>query len=85
MTVQVTTLANGLRIVTDPMNSVETVALGVWVGAGTRHETADDRNQERAVLHLALLTTTHDASVRVLSENTRTRQLTSRSLGNTTT
>ena len=43
MTVQLTTLPNGLRIVTDPMNSVETVALGVWVDAGTRHETADAR------------------------------------------
>lgn len=38
MTVRVTELAGGLRVVTDAMTSVETVALGAWVGVGARHE-----------------------------------------------
>src|SRR6201993_2631330 len=53
MTVQVTTLANGLRIVTDPMNSVESVAVGVWVGAGTRHETAEINGISHLLEHMA--------------------------------
>lgn len=38
--VRVTTLGNGLRVATDPMGSVETVSVGVWVAAGSRYETA---------------------------------------------
>jgi predicted Zn-dependent peptidase len=31
-------LSNGMIVITDHMPSVETVSLGVWVNAGTRHE-----------------------------------------------
>ncbi len=36
--IQISTLANGLRVVTDRMATVESVSLGVWVRAGTRYE-----------------------------------------------
>ena len=36
--VQLTTLANGLRIVTDRVDGVLTAAVGVWVDVGARHE-----------------------------------------------
>jgi len=48
MTVEVTTLENGLRVATDPIDSVETVSVGVWVGAGTR----DERPEINGVSHL---------------------------------
>jgi predicted Zn-dependent peptidase len=38
MTVRVTQLPSGLRVVTDSMNTVETVTFGAWVAVGTRHE-----------------------------------------------
>jgi len=38
MTIQITTLNNGLRIVTDTMQDAESVVVGAWVGVGTRHE-----------------------------------------------
>jgi predicted Zn-dependent peptidase len=38
MSVELTRLKNGMRVVTDRMDSVETVSLGVWVDVGTRHE-----------------------------------------------
>lgn len=41
-------LDNGLRVLCDPVAQVETVALGVWVQAGTLDET----NQEHGVAHL---------------------------------
>lgn len=38
MTIRMTTLPNGLRIVTDSAHDIESIAVGVWVGVGTRHE-----------------------------------------------
>ena len=38
MNVEMITLSNGLRIITDVDKTVDTVALGVWVGSGSRNE-----------------------------------------------
>ena len=38
MSIEVSTLPNGLRVMTDHVPSVESVAVGVWAGVGTRHE-----------------------------------------------
>ena len=53
MSVQVSTLSNGLRIITDRMESVETVALGAWVNAGTRNETAEVNGISHLLEHMA--------------------------------
>ena len=37
MTVNITTLSNGIRVVTDEMKDVESVSLGMWVNAGSRN------------------------------------------------
>tara|TARA_B100000427_G_scaffold278108_1_gene247705 strand:- start:148 stop:1407 length:1260 start_codon:yes stop_codon:yes gene_type:complete len=36
--VQITELDNGLRVVTERMDRVETVSVGAWIGVGARHE-----------------------------------------------
>ena len=38
MSVQITDLESGLRVVTERMDRVETVSVGAWVGVGARHE-----------------------------------------------
>ena len=38
MPVQITELDNGLRVVTERMDRVETVSVGAWIGVGARHE-----------------------------------------------
>jgi predicted Zn-dependent peptidase len=38
MTIRISTLDNGLRVVTDTLPDAESVVVGVWVGVGTRHE-----------------------------------------------
>jgi predicted Zn-dependent peptidase len=38
MSIEVTTLKNGLRVITDSITAVDSVALGIWAGVGTRHE-----------------------------------------------
>ncbi len=48
MSTQLTRLPNGLRVVSNHMAHVETVSLGVWVGAGARHE----REEEHGISHL---------------------------------
>ncbi|MEM7444469.1 MAG: pitrilysin family protein [Pseudomonadota bacterium] len=52
MTVRVSTLANGLRIASDPMGSVESVSLGVWVGAGTRYEAREVNGVAHLLEHM---------------------------------
>src|SRR4051812_3102212 len=68
MSVQVTTLANGLRVVTDTMESVETVAVGVWVAAGTRHETADINGISHLLEHMAFKGTTRRTAQQIAEE-----------------
>ncbi|MEO9961627.1 MAG: insulinase family protein, partial [Nisaea sp.] len=46
--IKITELANGARVVTDKMASVESVSLGAWLNVGTRHEVA----AENGVAHL---------------------------------
>lgn len=48
MAVKVTTLPNGMKICTDSMEHVESVALGVWVDTGTRFE----RPQVNGIAHM---------------------------------
>lgn len=53
MTVELTTLANGLRVVTDRMRNLETVSLGLWVGVGARHETDREHGISHFLEHMA--------------------------------
>ncbi|HJT15629.1 MAG TPA: pitrilysin family protein [Dongiaceae bacterium] len=52
-TVRVTTLANGFRVATDRMDSVETTSLGVWAGVGTRNEPAEHNGVAHLLEHMA--------------------------------
>ncbi len=52
MHIQTTTLENGLRIVTDTVSSVESVALGIWAGVGTRNEMAQTNGVAHMVEHM---------------------------------
>lgn len=53
MATELTTLANGLRIVTHRMPSLETVSLGVWVSVGARHEREDQHGLAHFLEHMA--------------------------------
>ena len=53
MAAEVVTLPNGMRIVTDPMDHVETAALGVWVATGTRHEPVELNGISHLLEHMA--------------------------------
>jgi predicted Zn-dependent peptidase len=53
VSVEVTTLPDGLRVVTHRMDTVETVSLGVWVDVGTRHETPEVNGVAHMLEHMA--------------------------------
>jgi predicted Zn-dependent peptidase len=53
MTVEVTTLPNGLRVVSETMLQVETASVGVWVDTGSRYESAADNGVSHMLEHMA--------------------------------
>src|SRR3974390_2486947 len=53
MTVEVTRLPSGLSVVTDRMPHLESAALGVWVGAGSRDEKPDEHGISHLLEHMA--------------------------------
>ena len=53
MTTQLATLSNGLRIVTDRIDTVDTVSLGLWVDVGTRHEAPEINGAAHFLEHMA--------------------------------
>jgi predicted Zn-dependent peptidase len=53
MPVEITTLANGLTVVTHAMPHIETVALGIWVKAGARDELPEENGVAHFLEHMA--------------------------------
>jgi predicted Zn-dependent peptidase len=53
MSVEMTRLPSGLVVVTDAMPHLETAALGVWVGSGSRFEEADEHGISHLLEHMA--------------------------------
>ena len=51
--IEQTQLSNGLTIVTDRVETVETAAVGVWIAAGSRHERAEVNGVAHMLEHMA--------------------------------
>jgi len=67
MTISSTTLPNGIRIVTDRLAGAESIALGVWVGVGTRHEDRAQNGIAHMLEHM-LFKGTPSRTAKVISE-----------------
>ena len=50
--IRVSTLDNGLRVASDPMDTVETVSVGVWIEAGARDEDAAVNGASHLIEHM---------------------------------
>lgn len=50
--IRTTTLPNGMRIITDTVTTVDTVALGIWAAVGTRHENLAENGVAHMVEHM---------------------------------
>ncbi|MEN6533503.1 MAG: pitrilysin family protein [Bryobacteraceae bacterium] len=50
--IEVSTLANGIRLVTETIPHVRSVAIGVWMGTGSRQESAEENGISHFVEHM---------------------------------
>ncbi len=64
---ELTTLPNGLRVITERMPSMRSVALGCWVDTGTRDENGNEAGVSHFLEHL-LFKGSEDLSAREVSE-----------------
>ncbi|MGE4612091.1 MAG: pitrilysin family protein [Paracoccaceae bacterium] len=63
MTIQMHTLSNGFRIVTENMPSMKSATLGIWVDAGARHERLDQNGIAHFLEHMAFKGTKRRSSL----------------------
>ncbi|MEZ5841757.1 MAG: pitrilysin family protein [Hyphomicrobiales bacterium] len=68
MTIEVTRLANGLTVVSQEMPHLESAALGVWVGAGSRKERPEENGVAHFLEHMAFKGTTSRSAKRIVEE-----------------
>jgi len=68
VSVELHTLSNGLRIVTEHMPGLESAALGLWVSAGGRHEAADQNGIAHFLEHMAFKGTTRRTALQIAEE-----------------
>ncbi|EBA09148.1 M16 family metallopeptidase [Sagittula stellata] len=65
MTVQISTLSNGFRIVTEKMPGLQSAALGLWVTAGGRHERVEQNGIAHFLEHMAFKGTTRRTALQI--------------------
>jgi len=63
-----TRLPNGLTIISDHMPHLETVALGVWVATGARHESAREHGISHFIEHMAFKGTARRKAREIVEE-----------------
>lgn len=68
MSVTQTALDNGVRVVSDRMDSVESVSIGVWVNAGARNEDASNNGVSHLLEHMAFKGTDRRSSLDIATE-----------------
>lgn len=65
MKCRLTTLPNGLRIVTEAMPGLKSASVGVWVMAGGRHERAEQNGIAHFLEHMAFKGTTRRSALQI--------------------
>lgn len=62
---RITQLDSGLQIVTEAMPDVRSVALGYWIGTGSRHEADDEAGLSHLIEHLLFKGSSKYASIEI--------------------
>jgi len=68
LSLKITTLANGLRIVTESMLEMQSASVGIWVMAGGRHETVEQNGIAHFLEHMAFKGTTRRTALQIAEE-----------------
>jgi predicted Zn-dependent peptidase len=61
--IELTTLANGVRVITEAMPHVRSVSVGIWIGTGSRRETQEQNGISHFIEHMVFKGTTHRSAV----------------------
>src|SRR5579871_287191 len=56
--IEMTSLANGVRVITEAMPHVRSVSVGVWIGTGSRRESSDQNGLSHFIEHMLFKGTT---------------------------
>src|SRR5215475_7571532 len=56
--IEMTTLGNGLRVITEPMPHVRSVSVGIWISSGSRRESAEENGISHFIEHMLFKGTT---------------------------
>lgn len=65
MTIRLTTLPNGLRVITEAMPGLGSVAVGVWVAAGSRNEGEAENGVAHFLEHMAFKGTARRTALQI--------------------
>lgn len=65
---KITKLGNGLTVATEAIPGVATATLGVWVGAGSRHERAEEHGLSHLIEHMAFKGTESRSARRIAED-----------------
>jgi len=68
MSINVSTIGNGLTIATDAMPHLETASVGVWIGTGSRSERADEHGVSHFLEHMAFKGTSRRSAREIAEE-----------------
>ena len=68
MSTEISRLDSGLVVVTDAMAHLQTASLGVWIGAGSRDEQADEHGISHLLEHMAFKGTTRRHARQIAEE-----------------
>ncbi|MDB6453388.1 M16 family metallopeptidase [Falsirhodobacter sp. 20TX0035] len=68
MSVRLTTLPNGFRIVTEHMPGLKSASAGIWVTAGGRHERAEQNGIAHFLEHMAFKGTKRRSALQIAEE-----------------
>src|SRR5215210_5001260 len=50
--IEITTLKNGVRVITEPMPHVRSVSVGIWIGSGSRRENSEENGISHFIEHM---------------------------------
>ena len=68
MSIQLHTLPNGMRVVTEHMPGLQSASIGVWVSAGGRHETVQQNGIAHFLEHMAFKGTTTRSALQIAEQ-----------------
>src|SRR5579872_1844781 len=68
MDLEISRLSNGLTVITDPMANLESAALGVWVGTGSRNERPEQMGLSHMLEHMAFKGTARRSARQIAEE-----------------